>query len=81
MPDITMCLNNTCGSRTSCYRYMAIPSELQSYDRFKRKDGECEHFLNMRQNVTKEQQEKLIEEIMRADEEDGLYEIPEDFKP
>ncbi|KKN58939.1 hypothetical protein LCGC14_0547420 [marine sediment metagenome] len=31
MPDITMCTGANCPLRKSCYRYMAKPSQRQSY--------------------------------------------------
>lgn len=31
MPDITMCSNNNCPVRNTCYRHTAKPSEIQSY--------------------------------------------------
>ena len=35
MPDITMCRNQTCQSKMTCYRFMAIPDdEFQAYARF-----------------------------------------------
>lgn len=35
MVDITMCLNKTCPSRNTCYRFTATPSEFaQSYANF-----------------------------------------------
>lgn len=42
MPDISMCTNATCTLRESCYRFLALPSMLQSFARFTQdKDGEC----------------------------------------
>lgn len=34
MPDITMCLNEKCDRRKSCYRYIAKPDRYQSYSMF-----------------------------------------------
>jgi len=31
MPDISMCLTKDCPKRNKCYRYIAIPSQWQSY--------------------------------------------------
>lgn len=31
MPDIGMCNQHECAIRHSCYRYLAVPSEYQSY--------------------------------------------------
>lgn len=46
MPDISMCRNNLCPSAGKCYRYMAIPSDWQSYGSFYPKKGEngCDSF-------------------------------------
>lgn len=41
MPDISMCANNKCRKKYSCYRYCAKPSEWQSYMEFKRSDYSC----------------------------------------
>ena len=36
MVDITLCTNNECPIRNSCYRYVALPTpERQSYSNFK----------------------------------------------
>lgn len=49
MPDITMCLNEDCIKNKKCYRYIAIPSDLQSYSIFEpicneEKGFKCNHF-------------------------------------
>lgn len=45
MPDISMCMNETCPIKKSCYRYTATPSEhWQSYGSFVWKDGKCDHY-------------------------------------
>ena len=31
MPDITMCKGDNCPSKQTCYRFLATPSEYQSY--------------------------------------------------
>jgi hypothetical protein len=47
MPDISMCENEDCPLKYSCYRYMAEPSEWwQSYADFKPDEkGECKDHL------------------------------------
>ena len=35
MSDISMCLNNTCKQKDTCYRYRAKPAKWQSYAYFK----------------------------------------------
>ncbi|MFA5379359.1 MAG: hypothetical protein WC455_26620 [Dehalococcoidia bacterium] len=41
MPDITMCTNEDCKVKLSCYRYMAVPAPAQSYARFEWIAGVC----------------------------------------
>ena len=50
MPDISMCLNNTCPSRFKCYRYQAAPSMRQSYAAFAAPKGrrKCDDFIQVR---------------------------------
>lgn len=54
MPDITMCTNDECPLRESCYRYMAKPSEyMQSYAVFEWKAGkkgkvDCEYYVKIK---------------------------------
>lgn len=50
MPDISMCQNNDCPLRESCYRFTATPDKyMQSYSDFEFtiKDGitECNNYL------------------------------------
>jgi hypothetical protein len=44
MPDISMCRNEECPLKDSCYRYVAEPSHYQAYGKFEYKDG-CDHYL------------------------------------
>lgn len=46
MPDITMCPGNDCVQKESCYRFMATPSEYQSYFVYApfKEDGTCDHY-------------------------------------
>ena len=45
MPDITMCVNDSCLSNINCYRYTAKASLWQSYCSFgTAKNVSCEHF-------------------------------------
>lgn len=40
MPDISMCKNNTCPSRKSCYRHTATPNpNRQTYNLFEVEKG------------------------------------------
>ena len=75
MPDITMCLGIDCPIKETCYRYKAKPYEYQSYFvDAPIKDNKCEHYWEVTSKVIKKIQKQLIIEIMKADEEDGLYE-------
>lgn len=44
MPDISMCMNEECTQKETCYRYKAKPSNWQSYADFKQVDGRCEAY-------------------------------------
>ena len=45
MPDISMCENNTCPKRGTCYRFVGIASPVQNYGDFKpNKNGVCEFY-------------------------------------
>lgn len=47
MPDISMCADDKCPSRESCYRFKATPSKfLQSWGQFGRPDGDdkCSYY-------------------------------------
>ena len=44
MPDIAMCLSNTCKKRKTCYRHIATPNKYgQSYGYFIEKD--CDSYI------------------------------------
>lgn len=46
MPDISMCLNQTCGKRLECYRFMAKPTPYwQAYSDFQGAEDGCTYFL------------------------------------
>ena len=46
MPDISMCKNKDCPSKRDCYRYRAIPDEVQVYSEFDPADKtSCEQFI------------------------------------
>ena len=45
MPDISMCKNESCPLKKSCYRYLAIPFKpVQCYREFEYKDDKCENY-------------------------------------
>jgi hypothetical protein len=48
MPDISMCMNNTCPSNRSCYRYTAKPNpyrQAYAHFTFDPATGYCEEFI------------------------------------
>lgn len=56
MPDISMCMNNTCPLRDKCYRYRAVPDKYwQTFAGFSPKTidigagtiTKCDHFWNI----------------------------------
>lgn len=54
MPDISMCKDFTCPLRKKCYRYTAIPNEVQCYAIFNYNMG-CDYFWdNNLQKITKD---------------------------
>ena len=46
MPDISMCMHDTCPSKEKCYRYKAVPNGYQSYSNFQNDPNKvkCDHF-------------------------------------
>lgn len=45
MADITMCNNQQCEMRGTCYRVSATPSDWQSWSIFTPKDGDCDYYV------------------------------------
>lgn len=41
MADISMCENAMCPKSNNCYRFLAIPSMMQSYGNFDLKKDKC----------------------------------------
>ncbi|NBT58240.1 hypothetical protein EBT16_05600 [bacterium] len=56
MPDITMCANQACPLRHDCYRFIAIPSQYQSYADFKFEVGasgaKCDSYWTIKKEVS-----------------------------
>ena len=47
MPDISLCKNEECPRKKSCFRFMAKPKAVwQSYQGFNHRNGECEYFID-----------------------------------
>jgi hypothetical protein len=48
MPDISMCMNVSCPSRATCYRYLAVPTPLrQCYGSFQPNDElKCDRYAH-----------------------------------
>ena len=46
MPDISMCADEDCQMRESCYRFLAMPSQFKAYGAFRRSEGmpKCEYY-------------------------------------
>ena len=54
MPDIAMCGDDTCPSRENCWRFIAPPSDRQSYMVFDRKGKDrCDAFMALRPHQRK----------------------------
>lgn len=49
MPDISMCNGDKCTIKETCYRFKAIPSEMQSYfiNSPVNDDGTCDYFMEI----------------------------------
>jgi hypothetical protein len=47
MPDITMCNNHRCKMREGCFRYVAEPSDRQSYCYFMGGEN-CDSYWSLR---------------------------------
>ena len=62
MPDITMCKDNDCNLKETCYRYTAKPSEYQYYfvDSPKGEDGKCDYYWGLSQVSIFEQLEEIV---------------------
>ena len=55
MADITMCNNKKCPVKETCYRYLAAPSQYQSYFIINTEE-KCDEYWKC---TSKEQREKL----------------------
>lgn len=67
MPDITMCMNKSCPSKDTCYRFTASPNVMrQSYSAFQVEEGldKCNHYW---QDTRTEQEKKQDEERYNQD--------------
>lgn len=82
MPDITMCVNTRCLMRTSCYRYMAVPSQYrQSFSKFESRLGDCEfHMAIGAREIIEDESNSLGAKIERKSGENGLPKDKEDSK-
>lgn len=48
MPDITMCKNNNCVAKATCFRYIAVPNEHgQSYfiGHPNKENNKCDYYM------------------------------------
>lgn len=48
-PDISMCMNEECPKKYTCYRYTSKPDEMQSYfvDMKPDEKGDCEYYWDV----------------------------------
>jgi len=49
--DICLCTNSECTQKEKCYRYNAVPCELQPYAQFQQVDGKCDYFIDMHEDT------------------------------
>lgn len=47
MPDICMCRNKKCPLKSKCYRFMAVPNQMQTYFGVRCVNGICEYFVEI----------------------------------
>ena len=48
MPDISMCMNNLCVLKETCYRFKAKPCKyMQSYAIFEEIKGKCKYYWKL----------------------------------
>lgn len=67
--DITRCSNERCERKLRCSRYLdCLPWETYSYSEFNEVD--CKFFI---ENELKYKQKQALIDMMRGDEEIGLY--------
>jgi hypothetical protein len=73
MPDITMCLNQSCKSKEKCYRFIATATPIrQAYTYFGVVDNEkCEHFCKV------QYRDEIVADM--SSEELAEYEFIENF--
>lgn len=51
MPDISMCKNEQCPLKESCYRFKATPCEFrQTYGLFNHEDGDCKYYWELKED-------------------------------
>ena len=66
MPDIAMCTNKECTSKSSCYRFKAVPSKRQSYCDFKQApNGVCDYYypITCEKCLTEDQVVNMIHKV------------------
>lgn len=67
MTDISKCNGFECPIRDKCYRYTGPSGIWQSYNNYVYDNG-CDDFID-----NKDRQRELIKQIIKKDEEDGIY--------
>jgi len=53
MPDITKCNNTDCKFKESCYRFISLPSMMQSMSTFTPNELTCDYYINNQDYDTK----------------------------
>lgn len=77
--DVSRCSNERCKKKLKCKRYLdCLPFEVYSYSEFDEKD--CEYFIENEIKNDKRKQKQALIDMMRGDEELGLYDNPKSWK-
>jgi hypothetical protein len=70
MADISMCDNQTCSLRKTCYRFNATSSERQSYSDFKPDGDKCDFFILMKKTTNTSFARRIIVEDVKTNNKD-----------
>lgn len=77
--DVSRCSNERCEKKLRCRRYLdCLPFETYSYTNFNEVD--CEFFIESEIKNDKRKQKQALIDMMRGDEELGLYDNPKSWK-
>ena len=60
MPDITMCMNDDCELKNTCYRHEAKAGQIQSWSAFSpNNEGICEEYWEIRNDESRTTRKNL----------------------